>query len=262
MVRLSRTRAVTRLSLMLFAAGATLLFSIPTTPVAASELKVHGSSTVTQWILGPNKTAIEKDTGLTLDLVANGSGNGLKDLAAGNADMAMISAPLASEVDGANKKAPGSLDAAVFVQAPIGFVATKIIVNPNNPVKTLTADQIKDIFTGKIASWKDVGGPDQPIIVAVEGPGAGTRTLIENNLLGGGAITDKARVVQAVTQVALIVGQAPNAIGYGNAASITSAVAVVPGIEIRQPLILITKGAANGDASKLIAAATKLGAAM
>jgi phosphate transport system substrate-binding protein len=239
-----------------------LLLSVPALSFAAGALTIHGSSTVAGGVLAPNKAAIEQETGLTLTIVPNGSGNGLKDLAAGTANMAMISAPLENEVAGANKNAPGSLDASGFIQAPIGFVITKIIVNAKNPVKTLSAAQIKDILTGKVTSWKDVGGSDQPILVVCENPGAGTRTVVEGALLGGAAITDKARAVQAVQQVAQIVGQAPNAIGYGNPKTVTSALAIIPDIEVRQPLILITKGAPNDDAKKFIASVAKFGAAL
>jgi phosphate transport system substrate-binding protein len=234
---------------------ATFLLLSLIVPSVAGELKVHGSSTVAGGVLVPNKAAIEKETGLTLTIVANGSGNGLKDLAEGKADVAMISAPLVEEADALNKKAPDSLNTAGFVESPIGLFATKIIVNAKNSVNKLSEAQIKDIFTGKIASWKDVGGPDQPIVVVAEGPGSGGRTLLESHLLGGAAMTDKVQAVQGVGQVAQTVSQNPNAIGYGNPATITSAVTAIPGSEVYQPLILVTKGAPSADAKKLIGAA-------
>lgn len=226
-------------------------------PAAAAELKVHGSSTVATNVVTPNKAAIEKETGLTLAVVPNGSGNGLKDLVAGKADVAMISAELKTEVDGANKTNPGSLDASGLVVNPIGSIVSRIIVNPNNPAKNLTTEQVKDIFTGKIASWKDVGGADQPILVVVEQPGNGGRAVLTSILLGGAEITAKARPMNAIAQVAQVVAQAPNAIGYGSAATISSAVAVVQGVEVRQPLSIITKGAPGADAKKFIEAAAK-----
>src|SRR5476651_453519 len=76
---------------------ATFLLLSVIIPSVAAELKVHGSSTVAGGVLVPNKAAIEKETGLTLTIVSNGSGNGLKDLADGKADIAMISAPLVEE---------------------------------------------------------------------------------------------------------------------------------------------------------------------
>jgi phosphate transport system substrate-binding protein len=119
---------------------------------------------------------------------------------------------------------------------------------------------VKDIFTGKVTNWKDVGGADQRILVVAEMPGFGTRTNVVAGALGGVDIFDRARVMQALIQVAQVVAQAPNAIGYGNAASITPAVAVLSGPKVKQALGLATRGAPSADVKKLIAAAARFGA--
>lgn len=222
-----------------------------------AELKISGAAAVAGTIIVPNKAALEKETGLTLNVTANGDGNGLKDLVAGKVDVMMVAAPINITADTLNKASPGSVSATSLEVAPLGALSIKFIVNPSNPVKSLTEAQIKDIFLGKIASWKDVGGADQPIIVVAEAPGFGTRTNVVATLLGGTEITDKVRAMQALVQVAQVVSQAPNAIGYGNTASITDAVAVIPGVEVKQPLGLATKGAPNEDVKKLIEAAAK-----
>jgi phosphate transport system substrate-binding protein len=129
-------------------------------------------------------------------------------------------------------------------------------------VKSLSHAQLKDIFLGKITSWKDVGGADQPILVVAETRGFGTRSNIVASFLDGSEITDKARAMQALVQVTQVVAQAPNAIGYGNAASISAAVAVIPGAEVKQPLGLATRGAPSADVKKLIEVAAKYGAAV
>jgi phosphate transport system substrate-binding protein len=226
----------------------------------AVELKVSGAATVAGGIIMPNKAAIEQETGLTLSVTVNGDGNGLKDLYAGKADVAMVAAPLKLTEDTLNKANPGSISVVGFEVAPVGTASIKFIVNPANPVKSLTDAQLKDIFTGKIVSWKDVGGADQPIMVVAEVPGMGTRANVVAIFLGGADITDTTRLMQALVQVVQVVAQAPNAIGYGNAASITAAVAVIPGTEVKQLLGLATKGAPSADVKKLIEATAKYGA--
>jgi phosphate transport system substrate-binding protein len=246
-----------RTSLTSLAVAAVLIYG----PAASfgAELKISGAAAVAGTIIVPNKAAIEKESGLTLTITVNGDGNGLKDLNAGKVDVMMVAAPVNITAEALNKASPGSASAAGLEVAPLGSLAIKFIVNPNNPVKVLTEAQLKDILGGKITSWKDVGGADQPIMVVAEAPGFGTRTNIVATLLGGAEITDKARTMQALVQVAQVVSQAPNAIGYGNTASITSAVAVIPGVEVKQLLGLATKGAPNEDVKKLIAAAAKFG---
>jgi phosphate transport system substrate-binding protein len=204
-------------------------------------------------VITPNKAAIEQETGLTLSIVVNGDGNGLRDLYAGKVDVMMVAAPLEATEAELNKIAPGSVSAGGIEVAPIGTTTIHFIVHPSNSVKALTEAQVKDIFTGRVTNWKDVGGADQPILVVAEVQGFGTRTNVVAGALGGADIFDKARVMQALIQVAQFVAQVPNAIGYGNAASITPAVAVLPGPEVKQPLGLATRGAPSADVKKLIA---------
>jgi hypothetical protein len=97
-------------------------------------------------------------------------------------------------------------------------------------------------------------------MVVAEPPGFGTRSNIVVSFLGGEEITDKARVVQALVQVGQVVAQAPNAIGYGNAATIKDGAVTIPGAEVKQALGLATKGAPSDDVKKLIEVAAKYGA--
>ena len=50
-----------------------------------------------------------------------------------------------------------------------------VVTNKANKVKDLKVDQVKDIFTGKITNWKEVGGEDAPIVVISREEGSGTR---------------------------------------------------------------------------------------
>jgi len=229
-------------------------------PAFGSELKVSGSATVAGGIVNKNKAAIEQDTGLTISVTVNGDGNGLKDLYSGKSDVAMVAAPIKLTEEVLNKAAPGSLDVAGFEVTPVGNDSLHFVVHPTNPVKTLTAAQLKDIFTGKITSWKDVGGGDQPILVISVALGLGQRSNLVANLLGGVDVTEKARSMQGLVQVVQVVAQAPNAIGYATGATLTDSVAVIPGVEVKQVLGLVTKGAPSPEAKKFITAAAKFGA--
>ena len=245
-------------TLMTLAGGAAFLMSANVISQAA-ELKISGAAATANSIIIPNKAAIEKESGLTLNITVNGDGNGLKDLHAGKVDVAMIAAPIKVTEAALNKATPGSVSVEGFEVATIGAIGIKFIVNAANPVKALTAAQLKDIFAGKITAWKDVGGADQPILVVAEAVGFGTRSNIVASFLGGTEITEKARIMQALAQVGQVVGQAPNAIGYGNASTITSTLAVIPGTEVKQVLGLATKGAPSADVKKLIDATAKFG---
>jgi phosphate transport system substrate-binding protein len=248
--------------LAIMTTSAVLLLSGVANSAGAAELRVSGAATVAKGIIIPNQTAIEQETGLTLTVTANGDGNGLKDLYAGRSDVFMVAAPMKVTEQTLNKASPDSVSIGNFQLAPVGKTIIRFVLNPANPVKSLTAAQIRDIFTGKITSWKDVGGDDLAIVVVAEAPGLGTRTNVESSFLAGEPITASARTMQALVQVIQVTAQLPAAISYGNSSSITSNVTVIPGIEVEQSLGLATKGAPSADMLKLVAAVAKYGATM
>jgi phosphate transport system substrate-binding protein len=220
-------------------------------------IAIHGSTTVSNAVLVPHQADIEKASGETLDIVANGSGRGLADLLAGKTDMAMISAPLGAEAAAANAKVPGSVDPAKLVVHQIGEAKVSFIVNAANPVKELTLAQITGILSGKITTWSEVGGADQPIVIIAAGPGDGVRAVVEGKLLDGASIPAKVREMPNAPQIAQVVAQLPTAFGVTSAASVRPGVTVLKTDQtLGQPLSLVTLGPPSADATKVIAAAT------
>ena len=73
---------------------------------------------------------------------------------------------------------------------PIGRDALVFIVNENNPVQSLTRQQLKDIYAGKITNWKDVGGEDLDIVPFQRGEDSGSQTLFKKLLIQGGELMD------------------------------------------------------------------------
>ena len=59
-----------------------------------------------------------------------------------------------------------------------------VITNPDNPVTALTAEQIRQIYSGQITNWSDVGGADLPIKVVTRPEGSGTRSVFEDRIFG------------------------------------------------------------------------------
>jgi phosphate transport system substrate-binding protein len=190
----------------------------------ADSLSVHGSTTFVAAIMDQHKEEIQKETGLTLDVVGNGSGNGLTDLALGKADVAMLSSNLKSVADKVNAKTPSTIDAAAFKAVEVAKTHVAFAVHPSNPVKELKTAQIVDILSGKITNWKEVGGPDKAILVATEIPTGGLRSEVEKGLLGGANIAANKRELVNASMISKIVAQMPEALGIMGAGSVTPAV--------------------------------------
>lgn len=87
-----------------------------------------------------------------------------------------------------------------------------IVAHKDVSVDKLTKDQLKDIFSGKIKNWKDVGGKDEDILV-VSGKGIGIQKEIEGKLLSGDSMTQKVAAENPLDAVKLV-GKKSGAIGF------------------------------------------------
>jgi phosphate transport system substrate-binding protein len=106
-------------------------------------------------------------------------------------------------------------------EAPLGLVDTKIaldaiavIVNPANPVDSLTTTQVAQIFEGRIKNWNQVGGPDLEIGLVNRDEASGTREAFTKLVLKGGDFDPAAAVLPGTGQVRSVVAQSKIAVGY------------------------------------------------
>ena len=232
-----------------------LLLSSPAQTVDAAELRVHGSSTVFQTVMQPNRSVIEQRASQNLQLLSVGSGNGVISLLAGKADVAMISAPLPDVVTKLNRKKPGSVDGSRLVAHPIGQTRIAFAVNPLNPVRELSFAQITDILIGKITNWQEVGGNNAPIDIIAELRGGGVRTVVEKVLskAGAGELANP-RTVQSAGMAAFAVSKIPNGLAVTTVAAIDnqSRFMVRTDQQIGQPMFLVTQDQPDMAAQTLI----------
>ncbi|MBO4839318.1 MAG: substrate-binding domain-containing protein [Lachnospiraceae bacterium] len=77
-----------------------------------------------------------------------------------------------------------------FEMAGIGRDGFVFIVNQDNPVESLTLDEIRKIYTGEITNWKEVGGEDIPILAYQREPNSGSQNLMEKMVMKGLTMTD------------------------------------------------------------------------
>ena len=146
------------------------MFVMQGTAFAGKDLSYSGSSTIGMAILEAGALkAYEQETGKKFTLVEMpGSGKGIQALLDGKVTIAGVSRPLKKEEKKQN-----------LVDTVIGLDAIAIFVHIDNPVKNLTKEQLKGIFTGKIKNWKEVGGGDAPIEPNTEIAGAKRATMLE-----------------------------------------------------------------------------------
>ena len=109
---------------------------------------------------------------------------------------------------------PAEVEKYGLVSFPFAIDGVAVAVNPANRVEGLTKAQIKDIFSGKIANWKEVGGADAPISLYVREDGSGTRETFEERAMDKGTSAAGANVVNSNGAMKTAISQDPNAIGY------------------------------------------------
>ena len=77
-----------------------------------------------------------------------------------------------------------------FDMTGIGYDGFVFLVSKDNPVESLTLDQIRDIYTGKITNWKEVGGEDAEIIPLQREANSGSQNLMEKMVMKGAKMAD------------------------------------------------------------------------
>ena len=101
-----------------------------------------------------------------------------------------------------------------LVSFPFAIDGVAVVVHPGNTVAGLTAQQVRDIYAGVVANWKDVGGADAPIHLYTRDEASGTREVFWEKLLKKGAIAPAANVVASNGAMKTAVAQDKDAIGY------------------------------------------------
>ena len=206
-------------------------------------VSTDGSTSMEKVIGALGESFMEANSGTTFTYNPTGSGSGIQAVSEGRCDIGLSSRALKDD-----EKASG------LKETTLALDGIAIIVNPQNPVKDLSLEQIAKIYTGEITNWKDVGGEDAEIVLIGREAGSGTRDGFES-------ITDTKDACQyrqeltSTGDVITTVSQNPNAIGYASLASIKDSVKAltVNGVApteatvkdgtylVQRPFVLVTK---------------------
>lgn len=148
---------------------------------------------------------------VTVSAQAVGSAAGREAVLSGAADIATLDAAAASPM-------PTGL-----VGTVVAWDAIAVIVHPENPVIELTVQQARDLFSGRIKNWAEVGGRDHAINRIVREAGSGTRRIFEERL-GIADSGDNVVIADSSGAVREIVANDAHAIGYISRGSLTARV--------------------------------------
>ncbi|MBI5067997.1 MAG: substrate-binding domain-containing protein [Deltaproteobacteria bacterium] len=222
-----------------------------------SRILLCGAASVIDALVGPQRAAVEQATGVEIVVEKSNAGRGLKDLIEGKCDAALVSASLESCLEAARTAGLTQAPPADLKMDAVSSSEVVFVVHPSNPVKALTWAQLRDIHTGKIASWKEVGGRDQPVAVFTDAAASATRGLVKQVVMGNAEYAASARAVAQVKEVATEVARNEAGIGALGLEFATPGVRIVESQKVLRPLAFVTRGEPSEPLRKVIEAYRK-----
>lgn len=224
-----------------------------------ADLVIAGSTTVQPIVTRASEVYSKEHPGISIGVEGGGSGTGIRMVGEGSVAVGASSRDLSSDEKSAHPD---------LVVNTIAIDCIAIVVNPSNNLSnaSLTLGEIRDIFSGKITNYKDVGGPDRRIVLVEREDGSGTRSMFESMVMNNTDVSDAALQKPASGAIRFTVSGNDNAIGYLGVGYLDGSVkpvavdGVMPSEEsvrskrypLSRDLYLITKGSPSGRAGEFI----------
>lgn len=172
-------------------------------PKLKGSLTLSGSTTVLPLAQQVAEMFMDENPDVNINVQGGGSSVGISNVSQGVVDIGMSSRKLKKEEEGLG-----------LVEHRIALDVIVVIAHKDIPLDDLSKEQVKDIFTGKITNWKQVGGPDLAIQVVVRDKASGTREMFDEMALE--KHEPKAGAIECNSNglVRQTVAGTPGAIGY------------------------------------------------
>ena len=144
----------------------------------SGSITVAGSTALQPLVDSAGKAYTGKCSGASINVNGGGSGTGLTQVLQGAVQIGD------SDIFAEEKLVPS--DASQLVDHQVIRQGWVMVTNASvTGVTKLTTQQATDIWTGKTTNWRDVGGPDQPIVLIIRPASSGTRATFKRIVLGG-----------------------------------------------------------------------------
>jgi len=172
-------------------------------------IKMEGSTTV-----GPIADAYveafkKMHPDVTITVNKSGSGNGAAALVDNRCDIANLSRFMKDQ-EFKDAVAKGVMP----VAHAIAMDGVCVVVHPSNPVGALTAAQVRDIYTGKVTNWKDLGGADMKIVVVSRDTSSGTYETFEQLVMAKQKMAAGVQYVASNPEAHAMVKSTAGAVAY------------------------------------------------
>jgi phosphate transport system substrate-binding protein len=177
--------------------------------LAADKVSITGSTTVLPIAQKAAEDFMKKHPGVDITVAGTGSGDGIKAIIDGTADIGDSSREMKDK-----EKALAKEKGVTAKEFMVALDCIVPVVNPANPVKDLTLAQLKEIYAGKVKKWKEVGGEDKPVVVVSRDSSSGTFEVWNELVLKGERVRPDAQLQASNGAVAQAVASNKYAVGY------------------------------------------------
>ena len=193
------------------AAGST---ASSTAAALSGNVATGGSTSMKNVIAALTEGFAEVEPGVTVSYAPTGSGAGITGATDKTLDIGLSSRALKDD------------EKADVEGTTIALDGIAIIVNNASKVEDLTVDQLKQMFTGEITNWSEVGGDDGEIVLIGREAGSGTRDGFESIV----DVKDSCKYAQELTATGAVISAVeanPLAIGYASLSAVGDTVKMV-----------------------------------
>jgi phosphate transport system substrate-binding protein len=172
---------------------------------------LKGSDTMV--ILGQRwaEVYMQQHPGKVIQVTGGGSGTGIAALINGTTQIAQSSRSMKDTEKAQVEEKSGR----TVEEHAVAMDGVTVYVHESNGIGTLSVPQLKDIYTGVITNWSQVGGPDAPIVVYGRESSSGTYVFFKEVVLGGADFAPATQTLPGTAAVADAVTKDPIGIGYG-----------------------------------------------
>lgn len=175
----------------------------------AGKIVIKGSTTVLPIAQKVAEAYMKQNPDVKISISGGGSGNGIKALIDGSTDIADSSRFIKTkEVERAMEK--GSYP----VPFAVAYDCIVPVVHPSNNIANISLDKLKDIYLGKIRNWKEIGGPDRPVVVISRDTSSGTYEVWQKKVMEKTRVFPGALLQASNGAIIQAVSKNKNAIGY------------------------------------------------
>jgi len=226
-----------------------------------TQVTIAGSTTVLPVAQAAAEAFMDKFPAVNISVRGGGSGVGIAALQNGTVDIVMSSRRMKSQEISVSKSR--GINPTAYAVAKDGIA---IIVHETNKINNITLAQIRDIYTGKVTNWNQLGGANLPIVSISRDVASGTFEVFNAKVLKDAKVSGSAQMMASNNAILRTVTITPGAIGYVGLGYVTDAVNVVPvnnvvpseatirngSYPVSRNLYMYTNGKARGDAARYL----------